>query len=106
MKRLKRRYLLLQIDDDVAVGERDLIDAIWVAVTRLYGEFGASLSCLALIKYDSERRLAVVRTNKDAADIVRVALATMISIGGKPTAVHVIGVAGTIKSLCSKSKFL
>ena len=99
MKRLKRRYLALQLDTDCAIAERELIDAVWGAVTKLYGEYGASLAGLALISYDHEKKLAVLRVNLAVANDLRAALATIISVEGKAVAVHVLGVSGTIKGL-------
>ena len=99
MKRLKRRYLGLQLDVEKAPGERDFMDAVWTSVTRIYGEYGASLTNLALISYDSEGRTGVIRSNLAAVENVRAALATITSIGGKAAAVHVLAVSGTIKAL-------
>ena len=79
------------------------MDAVWGAVMQLYGEFGASLSNLALIDYDCEHRSAILRTNLQFADNLRTALATITRIGGKPVAVHVEAVSGTIKALREKS---
>lgn len=99
MKRLKRRYLALKLDVDNAPAEREFMDAVWSSVTRLYGEFGASLTSLALISFSSEEKVAVVRSNLVAVDNVRTALATITSLEGKAAAVHVLSVSGTIKAL-------
>ena len=105
LKRLKRRYLALQLDVDNAPGEREFMDAVWSSVTRLYGEFGASLTSLAMISYDSEKRIAVIRSNLVAVENVRTALATITSLGSKAAAVHVLGVSGTIKALHESLRF-
>jgi len=99
LKRLKRRYLAVQLDVDCVPTERDFIDAVWASVTKLFGEYGASLTSLALISYDGEQKFAVVRANLQAVDNVRAALATVTSLGGKEAAVHVLAVSGTIKAL-------
>ena len=99
MRRIKRRYIALQLEMDVAPGEREFMDEVWKYLTRMYGEYGASLASLALISYDCESKLAVVRVNLDVVDNLRATLATITSLGGKPAAVHVTAVSGTIKSL-------
>jgi len=99
---VKRRYLALEIDCDGLVDSREFLDAVWGAVLRLYGEYGASRAGLVLIDYDVEGRFAVVRTVHTAVDMVRTALASIAKIGDKPVAVHVVRVSGTIKSLYKK----
>lgn len=75
------------------------MDAICSAIIEIYGELGASQTWLSMIRYDAERRLAIIRVTNAASDMVRTALATIIQIGGKPASIHVIRVSGTIKAL-------
>jgi len=102
LKSVRRRYLALKIDGDGFVDSREFLDAVWGAVLKLYGEYGASRVGLALIDYDVEKRFAVIRTVHSAVDMVRTALASMTRIGNKPVAIHVVRVSGTIKSLYKK----
>ncbi len=99
MKRLKRRYIALQIEADQMPTEHDFIDALWATVTKMYGEYGASLASLALIKYECGTKFAIVRANLDFVDNVRAAFATLTSLCGHSAALHVTAVSGTIKSL-------
>jgi RNase P/RNase MRP subunit POP5 len=78
------------------------MDAVWSAVTKLYGEYGASLTSLALIDYNAEKKMAVIRTALATADIVRTALASITFLAGKEATVHVVAVSGTVKSLHGK----
>jgi RNase P/RNase MRP subunit POP5 len=94
--------LALEIECDGFVDSREFLDAVWGAVLKLYGEYGASRVGLALIDYDVEKRFAVIRTVHSAVDMVRTALASMTRIGNKPVTIHVIRVSGTIKSLYKK----
>jgi len=101
LKRVKRRYLALQIESEVLPTERELLDAVWAAVARLYGEVGASQTGLSLIDFDGERRLAVIRVLLDSLNIVRASLAAITSLAGKEGSVQVLAVSGTVKALYS-----
>ena len=103
MKRIKRRYLALQLESEASPSGKEFLDAIWGSVTRLHGEFGASHAGLALVNYDEERKIAVVRVWLAALLSVRASLALITHLAGKDAAVHVLAVSGTIKSLFEKS---
>ena len=101
MKRVKRRYLALQLEAEGLPTEREFMDAIWAAVTRLYGEVGASLTGLALIDFDGERKIFVVRTSLASLSMVRASLALVTGVAGRVGSVHVLAVSGTLKALFS-----
>ena len=102
MKRAKRRYLALRLDAEAVPSQKEFLDAVWRAVGQLFGEVGASLTGLALVDYDVEGKLAVVRTSLVTVDMVRAALASITCVAGGEMAVHVLAVSGTIKSLRDK----
>lgn len=102
MKVVRRRYLALEIECDGLLDSREFLDAVWGAVLRLYGEYGASRVGLSLIDFDVEGKFAVVRVAHTGVDMVRTALASITRIGDKPVAVHVVRVSGTIRSLYKK----
>jgi len=106
LKRVKRRYLALQLECEEVPSEREFVDAVWAAVTKLYGEVGASLTGYALIGFDVERKVAVLRVSLAALNMARASLAAITSVGGKEASVHVLAVSGTLKALYSgASKF-
>lgn len=104
MKRVKRRYLALQVECEIQPTEREFIDAVWAAVTRLYGEVGASQTGLALISFNVERAVAVIRVSLASLNMVRASLATITSLAGKEGSVQVLSVSGTLKALFSNRK--
>jgi ribonuclease P/MRP protein subunit POP5 len=104
VKRIKRRYLALQVECEVLPSERDLIDAVWAAVTKLHGELGASTTGLALIDFDVERQIAVIRVSLASLNLVKSSLAAVTSLVGKAAALHVLAVSGTIKALYASAK--
>jgi RNase P/RNase MRP subunit POP5 len=104
LKRVKRRYLALQIDSDGLPSQKEFMDAVWSAVVKLYGEYGASLTSLALIDYDVEKKTAAIRTSLTTVDLVRASLASITSVAGGEAAVYVLAVSGTIKALRKKAR--
>lgn len=101
---MRRRYLALEIDSNETFSSKDFMDAVWSAVLKLYGEYGASRANLVLIDYDEEEKFAVLRTTHTTLDSVRAAIASITKIGNKPAAVHILAVSGTIKALYKKIK--
>ena len=104
MKTVRRRYLALQVDSVESFSSSELMNAVWNALMRLYGECGASQAGLSLISYEPQERVAVVRVGHKAVDMLRASLASITSIAGKPAAVHVLRVSGTIEALRKKAK--
>jgi len=104
LKKVRRRYLALEIDSDELFDSREFLDAVWDAVLKLYGEYGASRTGLTLIDYDAEKRLAVIRVANASLETVRTALASITWVRNKPVAIHVLTVSGTIKALYKKIK--
>ncbi|KON31349.1 hypothetical protein AC478_02985 [miscellaneous Crenarchaeota group-1 archaeon SG8-32-3] len=102
LKRFKRRYLALQLDSEGLPSRKEFIDAVWGAITKLYGEQGASQTSLVLIDYDLEKKTAILRTSLITLDLVRASLATITSIASKEAALHITAVSGTIKALRKK----
>jgi RNase P/RNase MRP subunit POP5 len=101
---VKRRYLALQIESESAMDSRELLDAIWQAITRLYGEYGASQTGLALINFNEENKTALIRVSLTMLQQVRASLVTITQIKNKQTAIHVTAISGTIKSLNENAK--
>ena len=99
MKRVKRRYIALRLECDGLPSEREFMDAVWAAVTKLYGEVGASLTGLSLINFDGERKVFVVRTSLVSLAMVRASLATVTAVAGKVASLNVLAVSGTLKAL-------
>jgi ribonuclease P/MRP protein subunit POP5 len=104
LKRTKRRYLALEVDSAETFEPKEFADGIWSAITRLYGEHGASQTGLVMIHCDMERKFALIRVTNAASDMVRAALAAITKIGDKPASIHVIAVSGTIKALQKRVK--
>ncbi len=103
-KRLKRRYLALQIASEESINKRDFVDALWEALLKFFGEYGASQAGLRLIEYHSQNKYAIVRCLNEALQMVRASIASITEINEKHTAIHVIRVSGTLKALRKKAQ--
>jgi RNase P/RNase MRP subunit POP5 len=95
--------LALDIDSTETFDSKELIDAIWSAVTKLYGEYGASQTSLTLIDYDLTKKTAVIRVANVAVRMIQAALSSIANVGNKPVAMHVLTISGTIKALHKKA---
>lgn len=101
MKRVKRRYLALQLECEGLPSEREFMDAVWGSVTKLYGEVGASLTALSLINVDAERKVFVVKCLLASLPQVRASVACVTGVAGVQASVYVLAVSGTLKALYS-----
>ncbi|NLF87405.1 hypothetical protein GX563_01120 [Candidatus Bathyarchaeota archaeon] len=101
MKRVKRRYLALQLECEGLPSEREFVDALWASVTKLYGEVGASSTGLSLINLDAERKVYVVKCLLAVLPEVRASVACVTSVAGAAASVNVLAVSGTLKALYS-----
>ena len=96
--------MAVKIDSAEKFSQKEFMDSVWSSLSKLYGEYGASRSGLAPIHYNEEKNLAVLRALHDEVQNVRAALAAVTKIGGKPTALHVTAVSGTIRALQEKTQ--
>lgn len=101
-RHMRKRYLAFRVASDESVSEADLADAVWNAVLRLFGEYGASKTNLSFIEYNSEKGWGVVRCSHRTVEIVRASIASVTGIKENSVAIHVLGVSGTLKALREK----
>jgi ribonuclease P/MRP protein subunit POP5 len=99
---MRKRYLVFKIKSEQSVNKRDVTDAVWNAVLKLFGEYGASQINLALIEYDPEKSCGVMRCSRRTVEMVRASIASVTEINEKSVAIHVLGVSGTLKALRRK----
>jgi RNase P/RNase MRP subunit POP5 len=103
IKQEKRRYLALKVVSEQPIDEGTLLNAVKDSVRRLFGEYGASKTNLKMISYIPEKRKFVIRCSHTMLEKVRASIASIIEINDKPTAIHVVGVSGTLKALSKKT---
>ena len=102
IKREKRRYLALKVECKQPFNERVILDVIQTSVSRLFGEYGASLARIKLIKYFPENQQLVIRCSHTMLDRVNAAITSIIEVNGENAAIHILGVSGTLKALYKK----
>lgn len=95
--------MALEIDSTETFDSKELMDTVWSAVAKFYGECGASRTGLSMIDYDMSEKSVVIRVSNVALEMVRAALASVTKIGDVPAAIHVLKVSGTIKALHRKA---
>jgi RNase P/RNase MRP subunit POP5 len=102
LKRVKRRYLALQLEFDGSLNESEFMSTLWTSIVKLFGEYGASLTNLSLIDYREDLRIAIIRVNLVALDIIRASVASVTSLANKPIVLNVVVASGTLKGLSGR----
>ena len=99
---VRRRYLAIRVLSEQSVSKKDVVDAVWNALLQLFGDYGASKANFTFIEYKSGESWGIVRCSHRALDMVRASVASVTEINGKPVAIDVLGVSGTLKALRKK----
>lgn len=102
IRRVKQRYLALQIESGDTLEKDDIRNAILSAVIQLFGEYGASQAGLFLVEYDEIKKQAVLRCSLKALMMVRASLASITKLKNKHATFHVIRISGTLRGLSKK----
>jgi len=102
--RVKKRYLALQIESVEPLEEEDIKDVVWSAVTRLFGEYGASQAGLFLVEYDKQTKQAVLGCSLKALWMVRASIAAVTEVKDNLAALHVLRISGTLRGLRKKRR--
>jgi ribonuclease P/MRP protein subunit POP5 len=97
------RYLALKVVSEQPINGRDVMDAVWNAVLRLFGEYGASKANLSLIEFNPQKNYAILRCSHVTLEMIRASIASITEINGKPAVMHVVGVSGTLRALRKKT---
>ena len=100
---VRRRYIAVKIEGNLTLSERDLYDAAWASLAKLFGEYGASQAELSLIEYSPEKKQAVFRCSHKALEMVKASLAAMTEVANEKVAFHIIRVSGTLRALRTKT---
>ena len=103
-RRLKRRYLALDVVSPAPISEGNLMNALWRALSQLFGEYGTSQTRLTLIDSDLPNRRATVRCSNKGLVMVRAAIASITEIDAEPAAIHILRASGTLKALRRKTE--
>lgn len=100
---MKRRYLAVKAEIGEPIQGRELLDAVWNALTQLFGEYGASQAELAFIRESKQKGYFILRCSRRALPMVRASIASITEIDEKPATIHVLRVSGTLKALRKKT---
>ena len=99
---MKRRYIAIRIESEQTFSEKELYDAVWSSLQRLFGEYGASQAELGLIEYDPENKRAIFRCSHKTLELVKAAIVALTEISNGKVALRILRVSGTLKALRKK----
>lgn len=92
----------MRAEGDRRFDKRDLMDAVWNMVFRLFGEVGASETSLSMVKGTGTDGVVVVRCSHNTLGMIRAAVAAITEFCGERMVVRVVGVSGTLSGLRQK----
>ncbi|MBI5635511.1 hypothetical protein HY993_00940 [Candidatus Micrarchaeota archaeon] len=98
MIREKKRYLLIKIDGQF-LSESNAKKAVYNSILEFAGELGASSAAPKAVLFDEKKQELVLKTNLIALEQTIVSLAFKTSFEGKPIALRLKKISGTIKGL-------
>lgn len=96
---MRRRYIAVEVNCEQNIDWRDILDAVYNSLLRLFGEYGASLAELALIDYDPKVNHAIFRCTRKALDMVKASIVAVREIYRNEAAIQILHVSGTLKAL-------
>jgi RNase P/RNase MRP subunit POP5 len=96
---MPRRYLLVRIMSERTVTEEQFSTALMSAVRRSFGEIGFARIDPKLVRYESDRLLAIVACKPGMVTELEAAVSLISSDGETPIATLVLQVSGTVKGL-------
>ena len=105
-QRVKKRYIVFQIESGQKFWFEDVKRAIINAIVRYTGEFGLELAKIFIIKnvYLMEKQRGVMRVTLKSLNQIRLVLSKIDSIKGEKANIKIIGISGILKK--AKYKFL
>ncbi len=95
---LRRRYILFEFRGQDCE-EQDLKKAIYAEALKFFGEYGLSFVALKLVAYSKEKKLGVLRCEREKLQEVLGFLALVNSLGNSPARLISLKTSGTLKSL-------
>lgn len=99
VRSVRRRYLLISIESDILLSFTSLNNVVENEILYLYGVKGIVGLGYRMIEYDPEESTAIIRCFHNKLNELRLVLAHIFEIQGKPARIDVKRVSGTIKSL-------
>ncbi|WP_297981951.1 Rpp14/Pop5 family protein [uncultured Methanobrevibacter sp.] len=111
--RKNNHYLIVDVKSEVKLSKEELLNPIWDACIRFWGENHSSNFNLWVMKHyfikevhenneDYFNYKAIVRCQRDYCEDLRSALITLTRYNKKRISMNTIGISGTIKGAVSK----
>ena len=95
----RKRYLALKVEGEGPRNAGELEEVVLKAIIGLFGQDGAAKAGVKVVEYDPARGVGIVRCYHEHMGLVRASLASVVEHGGRPLALHVVDVSGTLRAL-------
>ncbi|MAH42918.1 ribonuclease P protein component 2 [archaeon] len=98
--RQPKRYVVFELIGESPIEYGSVVNAIWLKLFELYGEFGTSEMDMWIIEnlFRMEKQRGIIKCSHKEVEKMRTALTLINIISEIKVIVNVLGVTGTIKS--------
>ncbi len=95
--RQRNRYMVFKILSDSTYDRKQVVNAIWDNMLRLYGESGVSETSLWMMDWDEKKSRGIIKVNHKSVGLVRAGLTLVKEVNGKKALLQVLTISGTLK---------
>jgi ribonuclease P/MRP protein subunit POP5 len=108
VKKERNRYILFKVitKDNTNLAQREVLDAVWQSIWKLFGLREASKVGLWLLDIDFKEGFGVIRCSHNTKEIVISAITLITEISGKKVILSPIKTSGTIRSIKTLKKLI
>ena len=95
--RERNRYIAFEVSSEPTFDRKQIVDAIWASLHRLFGEVGAAKTSLWVMDWEKEKNKGIIKVNHKSVQVMRQSMALIKEIEGRKASINTLTTSGTLK---------